>query len=299
MKGVKLSLYNDVAQKLKNSGLIGTATSSINGSISSVVGGLVGNGMIANAIGDRVISAGEIASKNLVNKYMPTDLVNKLEYGGSVAGSILSGDFSGAALKVVDHEWSSMFGGGSNSGKLSSDTPLFGGISANEAKKIMMESLNTKYAKKNLFMVEVSSKLEGDASSKFNLFCLDLDYTPFIVTGEKRKLGSATSDSVQSSEAVEFRMTTLDDERGGIRRWFAAHHAMTVHQDGTVGVPADYAIKIKVLHGIVEKNGKGWAYFDVGNFRPATLEVALSRREDALQEIQMTFSQLDTFMTVS
>ena len=79
MKGVKLSLYNDVAQKLKNSGLIGTVTSSINGSISSVVGGLVGNGMIANAIGDRVISAGEIASKNLVNKYMPTDLVNKLE----------------------------------------------------------------------------------------------------------------------------------------------------------------------------------------------------------------------------
>ena len=29
---------------------------------------------------------------------------------------------------------------------------------------------------------------------------------------------------------------------------------------------------------------------------PASYEVGLSRREDALEEIQMTFTQLDTFM---
>ena len=63
-----------------------------------------------------------------------------------------------------------------------------------------------------------------------------------------------------------------------------------------MGTPAQYAIKIRVVHSFVTTGSNRGGYEDIGLFRPSSLDVSLSRREDGLQEMQMTFSQLDTFM---
>ncbi|MOA49877.1 hypothetical protein D3C78_1728180 [compost metagenome] len=98
---------------------------------------------------------------------------------------------------------------------------------------------------------------------------------------------------MQSSEAVELRITTLDDRAGSLKRWFENHAAAVAARDGTVGVPANYAITFTIQHAFV---GDAKGFEGKGLYRPVSYEVGLSRREDALEEIQMTFTQLDTFM---
>jgi hypothetical protein len=90
-------------------------------------------------------------------------------------------------------------------------------------------------------------------------------------------------------------MTTLDDEEGTVKKWFTAQSAATVHQDGTVGVPFEYAIEIDVLHAFVKDNDTG--YRDKGIYRPANMDVSLSRSDKGLAELTLTFNQLDTFIT--
>jgi hypothetical protein len=133
-------------------------------------------------------------------------------------------------------------------------------------------------------------------SQRFNLFATEVEYEPFIVAGEKRRVGGAVIDAVQGAEHVELRLTTIDDQQGTLKRWFAAHHGAAAARDGTVGVPDSYAITIKVVHAFITRGSNRGGYEDVGMFRPANMAVSLSRREDGLEEVQMSFSQLDTFM---
>ena len=94
----------------------------------------------------------------------------------------------------------------------------------------------------------------------------------------------------------ELRLTTIDDQQGTLKRWFAAHHGAAAPRDGTVGVPDSYAITIKVVHAFITRGSNRGGYEDIGMFRPANMALSLSRREDGLEEVQMSFSQLDTFM---
>lgn len=176
---------------------------------------------------------------------------------------------------------------------MSTATPLYGGITPREAKSIQQDVIRSGRAKKNLFLVRVSSALMGDFSDDFNLFCTDIEHGPITITGDKQKVGTTVIDGVSGTEVDEIRMTTLDDKKGTIRKWFEAHSAAVTNADGTVGVPADYAIKITVIHSYVSDLG---GFRTKGLFRPVSYEVSLSRRDDALEEVQMTFTQLDTFM---
>ena len=316
-----MSLYNSVSQQLISKGLIATVTGGVGAGVSGMVGGALSGitsglggglagkagGMLANAVTNRVTSAATQAAHGLINKHIPSNLMGAIGTGSGILGSLMQGDLSGAAIKGMDAVLSGGLIDKALSGKLGRlmggrgsslvPSPLFGGISAIEAKQIVMESLNTQYCKKNLFMVEVSSP-HGDFSQQFNLFCTGLDYAPSTITAEKRKIGAATVNTVQSSEPIELRMTTLDDQNGTLKRWFATHAALAAHPDGTVGVPAEYAVKIKVVHGFITDGSNRGGYFDIGQFMSANIDISLSRREDNLEEITMTFAQLDTFMTV-
>jgi hypothetical protein len=174
-------------------------------------------------------------------------------------------------------------------------TPLFGGISPSEAKQIFDKMNSYSLAKKNLWLLELTSNL-SNLADRFNLFATELEYEPFNVAGEKHRIGGAVADSVQGAEPVELRLTTLDDQTGTLKRWFANHHEAVARRDGTVGLPGTYAVKIKVVHSFITRDSNKGGYEDVGLFRPVNLAVSLSRREDGLQELQMSFTQLDTFM---
>ena len=67
--------------------------------------------------------------------------------------------------------------------------------------------------------------------------------------------------------------------------------------DGTVGVPMDYLVKIRVLHSFITDDSNKGGYEDTFLMRPVSVSSSLSRREDAVQEVQLTFTQFDTFIS--
>lgn len=181
----------------------------------------------------------------------------------------------------------------------STATPVFGGISAQEAKQIYDQMRAETFGKKNIWRVTISSDLESgtyDMPERFNLFATDVEYSPFMLQGDKAKIGSVAIDFIDSAEAIELRITTLDDQKGTLKRWFEKHFRAAASLDGTVLEPGNYAVKITVAHGFINPDEEPNHFEIKGYFRPQSLDVSLSRREDALEEVSMTFSQLDTFM---
>lgn len=300
-----MSLYNNVAERLSTSGLFGalrTTLSSAIGGVTDSAAQALGGGKVAQTVANMGKSAAVNASMNLVNKHVPIQAQRAINVGFGAVGDIMQGDWDSAGMRILQsgllNEFlSGISGVASQTAYWGAPTPLWGGISPTEAKRIYDEVRGENHSKKNLWLIEVSSSLSGDMSQRFNIFATEVDYSPFIVAGDKRRVGGAVVDAVQGAEPVELRLTTMDDQDGNIKRWFAEHHAAAAPRDGTVGVPDSYAITIKVVHSFITRESvRGSGYEDIGLFRPVNLDVSLSRREDGLQEIQMTFSQLDTFM---
>lgn len=299
-----MSLYNDVSKTLASKGLTGGISSSLDsalGGVAKSAAGALGGGILANTVANIGVGMAKNAAMAQVNKAIPMKLRGRIDAASRIAGDLMTGDWNSAGMRLLDSGMLDKFipgmgGVSSQAAYWGRPTPLFGGLSPTEARSISEESINTARARKNLFLIEVSSALSGDSSQPFNMFVTDLDYAPFTLTGEKRKVGGATLDAVTGSDPMELRMTATDDKVGTLKRWFRDHQAAVAAEDGTVGVPGNYAVRIKIVHAFVTKDSNRGGYEDIGNFRPANLELSLSRREDALAELQMTFTQLDTFM---
>jgi len=177
------------------------------------------------------------------------------------------------------------------------DYPLFGGVTLDEARKIHQMSVTRPWARKNLFHVTVESPLAiSSANIKtnlFNIFCIGVDYSPITLTGEKRNIGTAVADILKTTEAIELRLTTLDDTAGTLKSWFANLSALAAPSDGTVNVPADFATRFTIRHAFIDGER---GYPDKALFRPGSLEISLSRADQGMQELTMSFVQIDTFM---
>jgi hypothetical protein len=295
-----MSLYDSISKSLSTKAITAGIGDGINSALGDLKGAL-GNTPFGNAVANMGTSAARNAAVGLANKYIPSNMQRMIATGTGALGDIMNGDFSNAGLRVLDSGilndlLPGMSGIGSQARFWGTPTPLFGGITPEEARAIYQEQQNTNFCRKNLWLIEVSSKLWGDQSSAFNMFATDIEYSPFTVTGEKRKLGSAHVDLVNSSDPVELRITTMDDINGSLKSWFKAHCAATASVDGTVGVPADYAVKIKIVHGFITQGSNRDGYEDIGTYRCGNIDISLSRKEDGLQELQMSFVQLDTFM---
>ncbi|MGL5224206.1 MAG: hypothetical protein ACRC8Q_02530 [Aeromonas sp.] len=305
-----MGLYNNVADSMAGGGgmfsnimnnvegMVGDGIGAATGALSSMAGG----GKLANRIADKAANVATQAASSALTKYVPQELRNAIDSGASVAGSLLTGDFEGAGMKIldsglVDGVLGRLSTGGdvtaSNARFMGTANPLYGGITPAEAKRIHSQVISTKRAKKNLFLLSVSSLLKGDFSQQFNLFCVEISHTPFNISGDKTKVGASYLDMPSGSEADELRITTLDDKRGTLKRWFEDHAAAVAARDGSVGLPGQYAITFTIEHAFVGESG---GFTGKGLYRPVTYDVSLSRREDALEEIQMTFTQIDTFM---
>jgi hypothetical protein len=298
-----MSLYTDIAHSLSTKSLSSIVSDGFS-SVSSGLGEALGGSTFGNALANTATSMARNAASGLVNKYVPSSMQRMINSGTGAIGDILNGDLSNAGLRLLDSGMLDQFipgmsGIGAQARYFGTPTPLFGGLSPAQAREIFNEMHNTRYCRKNLWLIEVSSAAFGDASGRFNLFATDLEYAPFTISGEKHKVGAAHVDSVNSADPVELRLTAYDDDSGFIKNWFKAHCQAAVNGDGTVGVPADYAIKIKVVHGFVTQDSNRGGYEDIGLFRPGNIDMSLSRREDGLQELPLTFVQLDTFIEPS
>lgn len=268
---------------------------------------------ISKNLANSALNAGKSIAEAQIKRHLPAGLGGLVGIGGRA----LKGDISGAASALV--------GSGILRNKLpfasglvdqilfmNSDNPLMGGISPSKAREIHETYSNTEFARKNLFLLEVSDLSpasdgsnryveEGGIYGTFNLFVTELSYSPLTITGEKRKIGSTSTDSVHSSEPAEIRITTMDDSAGTIKKWFAGKCNQAAPSDGTVGLPIEYLVKIRVLHSfITDELGKmGDGYSDVMLMRPANIDMDLSRRDQALQELVLTFVQFDNYFPVT
>ncbi|MER2514265.1 MAG: hypothetical protein ABTQ25_17930 [Nitrosomonas ureae] len=301
-----MSLYNNVAQSLSRGGLTGSvigSASTITNSIGQRAASMMGNGELAKAIGSIGAATGRNVVINQINKHIPITARRGLNVGAGVVGDIMRGDVNAAGLRILDSGLLNkllpgMSAAASQAMYWNRRSPLFGGITPTEALRIYETMQSTRLAKKNLFLVEASSRLMGDwVSPWLNMFATEIEYAPYIVGSDKHRTGGSTIDSVRTGDPVEMRISTMDDQFGTIKKWYELHHSSAVAQDGTVGLPSMYAIKFNIIHSFVTRESTLYgAYESIGWFRPANLEISLSRREDAMAEVQMTFSQIDTFI---
>ncbi|MGX2973715.1 hypothetical protein ACWIUH_01340 [Ursidibacter arcticus] len=136
----------------------------------------------------------------------------------------------------------------------------------------------------------------GGMTDTYNFLATDVSYTPFAIEADQHNIGSAIVDGVKSSAKAEISITTMDDEKGTIKRFFKNKASQIVHPDGTVGVTADGLVSIRILHAFVSDSTNKGGFEEEIICRPVSVDYELSRREDAMQEFTMRFEQTDTFV---
>lgn len=204
--------------------------------------------------------------------------------------------------------------------------PLLGWLSPLQAAEIMKKVRGASPSQKNLFFMrltdahpppginglQTNSDQPVGADGKpvsavpwglFDLLALDVSYSS-SVAGEKAQIGSGVRDIVTGREAVEVQVTTIDDEVGSIKRWFEGKLNQIANLDGTFNPVSKYAFEIEIVHGIPHDHGTepvrnsdklAQFYSRRLRVRAASIQHELSRRDQGLAELQMTFTQLDTW----
>ena len=292
-----MGLFDQIANNLIIGAATGSGTTSgaieydINSALNSKINGAM-NSAFGGAKRNVFTNLAQSVVSRMINNTFPSNLSNSkqfnaidqnkqlgrqlLNYGNSNTIPESFGDGVGATASFGD--W---------------DNPVFGGVSHSRAVEMWNEHRTTKLVKKNLFLIELSSQLTGDESHIIHMFATAVEYPTINVTSEKAKIGTANADLIQSSEATTLSITTYDTQDGVLKTWFKNHALASAPTDGTAGVPSDYGIRIKIVHGVIDDGQQG--YEDKGWFRAETFNNSLSRAEDSLEEITMQFSQLDTF----
>jgi hypothetical protein len=59
-------------------------------------------------------------------------------------------------------------------------------------------------------------------------------------------------DKLTGIEPTELSITTMDDSRGSLKRWFDAKVEQAAHSDGTFGLPSEYWVDIECYHATPE-----------------------------------------------
>lgn len=209
--------------------------------------------------------------------------------------------------------------------------PLLGGYSRKETQKQAQLAFKTAYAKNNLFLVRFGDKhypmrkpkgeirdfstgLPDEVRVSWDLLAMGVSFNPIAITGDAVKLGLLQGDSIQQSERVEIRMTFFDNAHGTIKRYLSEKKKQMVNRDGTGNPPSSYVLEMLIIHldqsvGVTKIGGKPIGLFQLNDLidksyiqhryqvRVSSLDIDLNKREDSLQELQVTFTEVDSFMT--
>lgn len=261
------------------------ANSLLGGAGSNVLGqGLNARGKIINQASDKVTGA----LSNAIGSLDPNSA------GGKLAGGIAEQLGIGAPRKKANLP-------SAGTKAIWTPAPHWGGLKGNDYFDLFHESAMTAKAWKNLFWVSIEDRNPNGASrdlgSMWNMLATDVTFGPATMPGEAVSVGGANIDKLTGTERTEVRITTLDDSRGSIKRWFLGKAAQVADSDGSFGLPVDYLVKVRITHMAPTNQGSDDARLrHVFLMRPGTIEFELSRTEAALESLQMSFVQFDTFM---
>lgn len=145
--------------------------------------------------------------------------------------------------------------------------------------------------------IDAGESIGDVAIGAFDMLALDVSYGPSL-NGDHVQIGSSFMDRPSGRNPTELQVTTMDDEAGTLKAWFDAKQEQVAHSDGTFGLPADYLVTLEIVHAVPSEEvaEQVRAYTKVTRMRPLTAQVDLSRREMAVAEMTLTFSQFDNFM---
>lgn len=185
--------------------------------------------------------------------------------------------------------------------------PLMGHMTPKQVMELQRRIREMGPARRNLFYIQISDgnvprtsyETQTTATDAIRLLALDVSYNGRTIAAEKVNIGSAVMDRPTGSESTELSITTMDDESGTLKRWFEGKLAQVVRPDGTFGVPAEYQVDIEIVHGIassdINQKFVARAYRALLTMRPVGIQHELSRRDQGPEEIQMTFTSVDSW----
>lgn len=153
---------------------------------------------------------------------------------------------------------------------------------------------------KNFFVLEINDRSNsaptsnGNRHSQFNLLCTSLSFTSFDIPSEAVQVGSIELDKPSANAKTVLNITVFDDEIGTIKRWAENKATMITASDGTFMPPAYYVFEVRIVFGSNIANSA--FYEQIYLMRVQTMPHELSRNDQGLEELQLTFTQVDTFM---
>lgn len=160
--------------------------------------------------------------------------------------------------------------------------------------KSALNSLSTVTAGiSNALLNNAMGLLSGAA--KFNIYATEVSYDPITIGGDAINIGSSVIDALNQTERVDLSVTAHDDEYGTLKKWADGKASQTACADGTFGVPADYGLNIRILHGYMgDETALGRGYSQTFVCRIAGISIQKSRSDPSLSEYQIKFTQMDT-----
>ena len=155
-------------------------------------------------------------------------------------------------------------------------------------------------SRKNFFVLEINDRSHsaptsgGGIHSQFNLLTTQLSFNSVDIQGEAIPIGAVEMDKPSANSRTTLSMNVFDDAHGTIKRWAENKAHMIAASDGTFMPPAYYVFDVRIVFGtnIPDEN----YYEQIYTMRMQTMPHELSRNDKGIEELQMTFTQTDTFM---
>jgi len=176
----------------------------------------------------------------------------------------------------------------------------FGGLTQDRAIQLFNESANTPRALASLWHIAITERVFSRAAPRgisrmLNLLAIDCNFEPITLTGDSVALGAAMIDNLTGVDRVQVSITTYDDDRGSITRWFDGKRDQAARMDGTFGLPADYLIGLTITQmDVLGQSDPSERVVHRLLVRPESLSKDLNRRTHELEEIQLRFVEFDT-----
>ncbi len=284
-----MSIYQPVSTVTRRAlGVGGSILNGVAGQISTNLGANLGNGL-SGRLAQTALNAGTNLAVSEITRRVTNPLMDFAQQADN-------------RLKSVARKGLQVFGlNGFDDENISRNALHYSGnLSILQAWENYKLSNVDSLSRKNFYLLEVNDRSgnaptsNGKRHSQFNLWCTNLSFTSFDIQGEAIQVGAIELDKPTANAKTVMNLTMFDDEFGTIKRWAQNKASMIAASDGTFMPPAYYVFEVRVVFGT---NIAHSSYYEqIYTMRVQTMPHELSRTEQGLEELQLTFSQVDTFM---
>lgn len=282
-----MSIYKPVTQYTRNAlALGGSMLSNVGGQISNKIGG---GGSLLGRVGNRVAHTAVNVAGNEITRRVANPMMNAAQAVDKKLAEIRRKGLKLLGLNAFD-----------NFNPSDDAMSLAGGLSMWDMLDIHARTNGDDLSRKNFYILEINDRsraspvINGEKYSQFNLLTTSLSFNSFDIQGESIPIGSVELDKLGSNAKTVLNLTCYDDKWGTIKQWAALKSQVMTGSDGTFLPPVYYCFEVRIVFGTNIPDPK--FYEQIYLMRVQTMPHELTRQENGLEELNLTFSQVDTFM---